>query len=405
MYPQNYQENPFLPSPGVTASGRQLVLIKLASGNFSYLDVTIENAGVRDLVRGFNEKGDQLRVNQDPHPEIALTGKSVAEITVDAWPGSASWSGFLCEHETLLSRLKTDHQLVESMKLQHQDLANPVIHTWNLVQAWESQSNDQAKASDKIEGFYYNNRYLSFKYQGGKGWQTSIFNDSLTGSYHVWAETGDSPFGPVFFSDLAPYYINRYQFYEGMTIYRLDPRNIALTYGLLSLQDLERYSLSFAANDALYCKDGYIPQDTLWNDFLAIISENEGNATLKAQKLHEILPETRNQLRRLCLDALKGTRFFTDELLIAELKLDNWEADTLARNALVARGETVIPKLEEAYTQSTEDSLSRWRMLNTLGKIPEFNNADLIQEALNDPSWLVQKEAEFIKMNIGPIHN
>ena len=41
------------------------------------------------------------------------------------------------------------------------------------------------------------------------------------------------------FSEMAPYYIMRYGFYEGHTDYRADPIAIAYIFGLRSLEEIE----------------------------------------------------------------------------------------------------------------------------------------------------------------------
>ncbi|MCK4835997.1 MAG: hypothetical protein KAT17_05135, partial [Candidatus Aminicenantes bacterium] len=43
----------------------------------------------------------------------------------------------------------------------------------------------------------------------------------------------------IHFSEMAPYYIMRYGFYEGHTDYRADPIAIAFIFGLKSLKEID----------------------------------------------------------------------------------------------------------------------------------------------------------------------
>ncbi len=44
----------------------------------------------------------------------------------------------------------------------------------------------------------------------------------------------------LYFSEMLPYYIMRYGFYEGHTAYRTDPVSIALIFGLQSLEEIDK---------------------------------------------------------------------------------------------------------------------------------------------------------------------
>lgn len=398
FFPAAMTPDSTLPSPAKTREGRHLVLARLQSGQVSYFDVTVEQAGVRDVPSGQDNKGNQLLISHSEHPAVSMTGKSVAEITIDAWPGAASWAGFLCRDETILTRLSADDQLVKQMNFTHQQLAFPVFHTWNLIREYEQHSRHRLPEDQQVEGFYYNNQFVELRFQGGRGWQTSIFNDSLTGSYQIQAMSEKAPERQVFFSDLAPYYIHRYGFYEGMTAYRLDPRNIALTFGLLTEDQLTEAGIGFVPEDTLYCADAYIEQDSLWKAYYDLLSETANQPALRDERIAAFYGDTRNELRRICLAELKGSAFFTTERLLEEYLYPDWEPDTLVRNALVKMGPAVIPELTRLF-QDAADSLVRWKALNTLGKIGGFADTVLLRQARQDASWLVQTEARFLELD------
>jgi hypothetical protein len=96
-----------------------------------------------------------------------------------------------------------------------------------------------------------------------KGWQISIFQDEIQGSFNIAVHSGLSPEEEAFlkekysrltdqqmtelrekltrinFSEMAPYYIMRYGFYEGHTDWRCDPVAITFVFGLKSLAEIE----------------------------------------------------------------------------------------------------------------------------------------------------------------------
>ena len=99
---------------------------------------------------------------------------------------------------------------------------------------------------------------------GSKGWQISIFFDEIQGRYDIHLVRSLTPDEEEFlkvnyehltademstlknklthfhFSEMLPYYIMRYGFYEGHTEYRSDPLAIAFIFGLRSLEEIDR---------------------------------------------------------------------------------------------------------------------------------------------------------------------
>ena len=98
---------------------------------------------------------------------------------------------------------------------------------------------------------------------GTKGWQISIFQDEIQGSFDIAVQSELSAqeksflrdkyplltaeqmtlliekLSVIHFSEMLPYYIMRYGFYEGHTDYRSDPIAIAFIFGLKSLAEIE----------------------------------------------------------------------------------------------------------------------------------------------------------------------
>jgi len=104
---------------------------------------------------------------------------------------------------------------------------------------------------------------VNFQASGSKGWQISIFFDEVQGRYNLhtsrdltdeeelYLEEYYSFLEPdkmivlkdklsrLDFSEMLPYYILKYGFYEGHTNYRCDPIAIAFIFGLKSLEEID----------------------------------------------------------------------------------------------------------------------------------------------------------------------
>ncbi len=102
------------------------------------------------------------------------------------------------------------------------------------------------------------------KAQGTKGWQVSIFQDEIQGKFDISVHRQlsqkekvllkgwyayltaqqmtdmEKKLSSIHFSEMAPYYIMRYGFYEGHTTYRADPIAISFIFGLRSLEEIEK---------------------------------------------------------------------------------------------------------------------------------------------------------------------
>ena len=149
------------------------------------------------------------------------------------------------------------------MNLTHAQLAKPLFHIWNLILKEIKLGNWGGRFYENIKHIYYNGNLLNFTVSGSKGWQISIFFDEIQGRYDIHIKRNLSPQVDKYikeryshlskdemeilihkltnlnFSEMLPYYIMRYGFYEGHTEdYRCDPLAIAFIFGLRSLEDI-----------------------------------------------------------------------------------------------------------------------------------------------------------------------
>jgi hypothetical protein len=191
-----------------------------------------------------------------------ITGIPIDVINCTAKPNGFSYSGFLAGDENIISVLIGDNQIVRAMGLIHPELAKPLFHVWNLI-LLEKELGNWTRFYDHIRQIHYNGHVLNFESSGSKGWQQSIFFDEIQGRYnihidrkltmdevlflhHNYPELSDAEFEilekkltVLDFSEMLPYYITRYGFYEGHTDYRCDPVAIALIFGLKTIEQIE----------------------------------------------------------------------------------------------------------------------------------------------------------------------
>jgi hypothetical protein len=281
LYPHTLDAPPDISSPFVADDGTEVLLAALKDNQFALIPVTVENGApllysyrIDDLFG----KDKQLQVAAPDFPTLAKTGlHSEAEldaketitgfplslITYIGRPGRFAYTGFMADDEDILSVLKSDNRLVERLGLTHPQMARPLFHVWNMILK-EIELGNWGRFWDHIPGFTYNGRQVAFTAEGGKGWQISIFQDEIKGRYCMkvhcdlsaeeraflegrYAHLGKEKFDELErklshfqFSEMAPYYIMRYGFYEGHTDWRPDPIAIAVVFGLKSLEEIEQ---------------------------------------------------------------------------------------------------------------------------------------------------------------------
>ena len=161
----------------------------------------------------------------------------------------------------------SDNRMVQKLGLKHPDLARPLLHIWNISNTREMY-NEYIPAEERVylQGLIYGGKEIGIKIFGSRGWQESIFNDEILGSYHLEAwrdlDPGEEEFLEVHYGNLpeneleelrrmistlhtgemVPYYINRYGFYEGHTEFRAEPLAIAFIFGIRSLEEIHQAS-------------------------------------------------------------------------------------------------------------------------------------------------------------------
>jgi hypothetical protein len=279
LYPNVLDMQPTIPSPCVTEQGKEILTAVLKSGKYVCIPVTVENGKPLHYSRRVPTvygKDQQLHVNGGDFPALArtglhaeaeldgkrmITGTPVDLITYIGRPGRFSGTGFMVDDETIISVLKGDNDLVRKLGLTHPQMARPLYHVWNMI-LQEIECGKLGRFSS-IQCFFYNGNKITLRAESMKGWQISIFQDEIQGRFDIdvrriltraersflrskYSRLSDTQIIELeekltrfHFSEMAPYYIMRYGFYEGHTDYRTDPIAIACIFGLRSVKDIE----------------------------------------------------------------------------------------------------------------------------------------------------------------------
>ena len=270
FYPETNQEKPALYSPFCLENGKEYVIANTSNNEWGVIEVSLSNE------RGICQ---QLVIDSSDFPILAITGlhdernlmsmteitgRTLNEISILAKPGGLSSAGFIAEDEAIRSVLINDNRIVKKMGLTHPQLATPLFHVLNMMDAdLEINRWNMAKHEwENIRYFFYNGNKVNVKAYDTKGGQKSIFDDGIMGAFHIklWRELGanDRKFLKRIYNDLdetsfnnlidrlsfinigeiQPQYIMRYGFYEGHTFWRADPVAIAYIFGLKSIEEL-----------------------------------------------------------------------------------------------------------------------------------------------------------------------
>ncbi len=279
LYPNVLDRPPTIASPYATKEGTEVLTAILKNGKYVFIPVTVENG--RPLhysyrVGSVYGKDRQLHVDRHYFPTLAGTGlHSEAElddkdmitgipadvITYIGRPGRFSGAGFMAEDEDIISVLKGDNNLVRKLGLTHPQMARPLYHVWNII-LQEIKCEKWGRFSG-IRCFFYNGNKVTLRAESMKGWQNSIFQDEIQGRFDIdvqrtltdaerrflqekYAHLSAEQMAELkkkltrfHFSEMVPYYIMRYGFYEGHTDYRADPIAIACIFGLKSVEEIE----------------------------------------------------------------------------------------------------------------------------------------------------------------------
>jgi len=276
LYPYEYSGKIDIKSP-VNIDNREYLLAKTVNGKFTMIDVSVENGKPYNYYGNVRGKGNQLYVDETDFPTLAktglhsnqeldntksITGRSIAEITMRGRPNRMSGAGFMADDEDIISVLKGDNNLVSKMNLAHPDLAKTIFHFWNIIQIKEEIENEFNISTPDIDSIYYNNKAIRYIVPSCKGWQDSVFEDTVMGECHLEMHVSLTKSESKFIRDnfkqltaeqkddlvkrltnlhtgeMAAYYIQKYGFYEGHTDYRADPIVLAYIFGLKSLQEI-----------------------------------------------------------------------------------------------------------------------------------------------------------------------
>ncbi len=282
VFPYLLNEISMHSSPAISRDNRELVLVRMGNGKFTWVDATAENRDTLNYGTNMHGKGNQLMADKADFPTFALvgihsekeirntrsiTGNSVSRITVDGRPGGSSDAGFIAADETILSVIMSDNQMVHKLGLKHPDLARPLLHVLNISSSGE-RYNELVPAEEKVsfQGLIYSGKEIGIKISGSHGWQESIFNDEIQGRslLEAWRDLdpGEEAFlkeqygslpdneieelkrmiSSLHTGEMVPFYINRYGFYEGHTNFRADPLTIAFIFGIRSLEEIHKAS-------------------------------------------------------------------------------------------------------------------------------------------------------------------
>lgn len=280
LYPNTYDYFPELPSPYTTEDGTEIVVAFTQDEKYVLIPVTVENGGPLHYSRRIQSlfgKDQQLEVDSGDFPVLAktglhseseldrkemITGMPVSVITYIGRPGRFSWAGFMADDEDIISVLKGDNYLVKKLGLTHPQMAKPLFHVWNIVLK-EIELGKWRRFWDNIQYIFYNRGKVNLKAEGTKGWQISIFQDEIQGMFDINVRRElslkeksflknryshlstqkmadlEEKLSSIHFSEMAPYYIMRYGFYEGHTGYRTDPIEISFIFGIKSIEEIE----------------------------------------------------------------------------------------------------------------------------------------------------------------------
>ena len=282
LFPFILNSKPLTHSPAASWDTREIIQVKLGEDQYAWFDATAENGDTLNYKKGLKGKGNQVVTNHLDFPSLAttglhteeelstirsITGKSVSWITVDGRPGGSSGVGFMAEDETILSVILGDNRMVERLGLKHPDLARPLLNGWNIKLLLDQHNAlVSSEMHRELSSMFFEGNAISVKISGGRGWQESIFNDEILGSYHLeyWRDLNPEEaeflsrhyghlsqadlenlkkmIGTIHTGEMVPYYIYRYGFYEGHTDFRADPVSIAFVFGLRSLETLHEAS-------------------------------------------------------------------------------------------------------------------------------------------------------------------
>jgi hypothetical protein len=279
-YPQTLDSLPPLPSPFISDDGKEVIIAFLKNTKYTLVSVSVENDTPHiQYGREMIGKGNQLLVNGDDFPTLkksglhsdkelgrtfTITGIPISEVSEKGRPQRSSWDGFMCKDEDIISILKCDNRIVKSMNLTHSQLAHPLFHIWNLILT-EYEHGRIGRYWDNVVYVLYNGQKVNFgDVYPTRSFQESIFNDEIRGTWDITIKRHftekerkyidleyqhlskndlnelERKISTIRIGEIQPYYIMRYGFYEGHTMWRADPIAISFIFGLKSLEEIDQ---------------------------------------------------------------------------------------------------------------------------------------------------------------------
>lgn len=271
-FPKKYKTIPDIASPTTLKNGTEVIISITNSGEYSVLPVTQEKGEIYSCLYYFNGKGNQTWIDEPDFPSLGktglhseeeldnktmITGRSLEVINFISRPVRFSYDGFLASDEDIISVLKGDTRIVRKMDLVHPQLAKPLFHVWNALLGNFLDGQDTV-------AIFYNSNIVYIKSTWCNGYQESIFHDEIEGrnDIHIWRNLNKEELEflkmsysylteenfkmltekitHLHISEMQPFYVMRYGFYEGHTSYRADPLTIAIVFGLKSIYELDR---------------------------------------------------------------------------------------------------------------------------------------------------------------------
>jgi len=271
LYPKVNSSKPKLPSPFITEDGEEYVIAVTDYGKYAIIPVSLGNNrdfGPQLLVDTLDFPllvRDGLHDNKLLNSLTHITGWHLDTINALGCPGGLSVDGFMAEDEDIRSVLIYDNSIVSAMGLTHPEMAKPLFHLLNMMEAdlFLNRWNMAEHNWNHIRCFYYYDHLVYVDAKDTKGGQLSIFNDGIEGAFHIklsrkaqaqelallaqnynhLSEDEYERFKENLFTinmgEMEAQYIMRYGFYEGHTFWRTDPIAIALIFGLKTLQEVE----------------------------------------------------------------------------------------------------------------------------------------------------------------------
>jgi hypothetical protein len=271
LYPETLAERPSLASPATGRDGTDLVVMLTREGRWAVVPASPKEAESRERQCRVDGHDFPTLASTGLHSEaelarlVTITGRSLAEIDDLGRPGGLSVEGFLAGDEDVRSVLAGDNHLVVALGLTHPQLARPLLHVWNIVEADAKARrwNMARHRWERCELLLYNGRQVRVEAHDTKGGQESVFDDGLEGAFWIEIRRLPTPdkeallrrkyghlaperWAPLLerlsamqTGEIEPHYVQWYGVYEGHTAWRVDPIAIAFIFGLRTLDEIE----------------------------------------------------------------------------------------------------------------------------------------------------------------------